>query len=100
LLIQLQARSEDVIRRKILEKVATFTTDPTFVEDEDTDASTTESIDPDIVLANGSDSSGDSKVVANSIDGEEGLVDVTMKESVDTHETGHDKTSRSPESIP
>ena len=33
------------------------------------------------MLTTGSDSSGDSKVVANSIDGEDELVDVTMKES-------------------
>jgi len=32
------------------------------------------------VLTNGSDSSGEGKVVANSVDGEDGLVDITMKD--------------------
>jgi ubiquitin carboxyl-terminal hydrolase 4/11/15 len=52
------------------------------------------------VLANGSDSSGESKVLANSIDGEEGLVDVTMKESVDSSEKADKDTSKSPEPAP
>ena len=80
----LQAKSEDTIRRKVLEKVTTFTTSDLFVEDEDeTPASVTDSIDPDLVLTTGSDadSSGDGKVVATSVDGEDELVDVTMKDA-------------------
>ncbi len=52
-------------------------------DDDDTEASLTGSIDPDIVLTNGSDadSSGDSKIMAHSVDGEEELVDVTMKDA-------------------
>jgi ubiquitin carboxyl-terminal hydrolase 4/11/15 len=70
-----------LIRRKILEKLATFTTHPVFHEDdEEANESAADSLDPDLVLTAGSDSSGDSKVVANSIDGEDELVDVTMKE--------------------
>ena len=49
-------------------------------EDEEANDSVAESVDPDLVLTNGSDSSGD-KIVANSIDGDDELVDVTMKES-------------------
>lgn len=52
-----------------------------FTEDEETDASASDSIDPDLVIANGSDSSGEGKIVAHSIDGEEGMVDIAMKES-------------------
>jgi len=44
------------------------------------DESVAGSDDHGVVLTNGSESSGD-KVVANSIDGEDELVDVTMKES-------------------
>lgn len=86
-----------MIRRKILEKVATFSTHLIFTEDEETDASTTDSIDPDLVLANGSgsESSGDSKVVAHSVDSEEGLVDVAMKESGDRPRTAEDECSKS-----
>jgi ubiquitin carboxyl-terminal hydrolase 4/11/15 len=69
-----------MIKRKILEKVATFSTSPEFEEDDEASTSVTDSVDPDIVLTNGSDSS-EGKVVANSVDGEDGIVDVTMKES-------------------
>ena len=69
-----------MIRRKVLEKIATFTTHPDFDEDDESNESAAESVDPDMVLTTGSDadSSGGSKVVSNSIDGEEELVDVTM----------------------
>jgi ubiquitin carboxyl-terminal hydrolase 4/11/15 len=69
-----------MIRRKILEKVATFSTFPEFEEDDEASGSVADSLDPDIVLTNGSDSS-DGKIAANSIDGEDGLVDVTMEGS-------------------
>jgi ubiquitin carboxyl-terminal hydrolase 4/11/15 len=82
-----EARNEEAIKRKILEKVATFSTSQELAEDEDdvdeAEASAADSVDPDIVLTTGSDadSSGGSKVVATSIDGEDELVDVTMKDS-------------------
>ena len=66
-----------MIKRKILEKVATFSTSPEFYDDDEASGSVADSIDPDIVLTNGSDSS-DGKIAANSIDGEDGIVDVTM----------------------
>lgn len=69
-----------MIKRKILEKVATLSTSPEFHEDEETGGSVADSIDPDIVLTNGSDSS-DGKIATNSIDGEEGFVDVSMASS-------------------
>jgi ubiquitin carboxyl-terminal hydrolase 4/11/15 len=66
-----------MIKRKLLEKIATFTTWDEFLDSE------SESVDQDMVLTTGSDadSSGGSKVVATSIDGEDELVDVTMKDS-------------------
>lgn len=75
-----------MIKRKILEKVATFTTSTEFYEDDAASGSAADSIDPDIVLTNGSDSS-DGKVAANSIDGEDGLVDVSMGGSNTLHES-------------
>ena len=70
-----------MIKKKILEKLATFSTHPDFLdEDEEANDSVAESVDPDLVLTNGSDSSGD-KVVASSIDGDDDLVDITMKVS-------------------
>jgi ubiquitin carboxyl-terminal hydrolase 4/11/15 len=66
-----------MIKRKILEKV---TTSSEFDEDDDeANDSVADSADRDIVIANGSDSS-DGKVMAASIDSEDGLVDITMKE--------------------
>ncbi|PBP27076.1 ubiquitin carboxyl-terminal hydrolase [Diplocarpon rosae] len=77
-----EARSEDMVKRKILEKVATFTTSSELLEDDEANTSVSDSADTDMVLTTGSDaeSSGGSKVVANSIDGEDEIVDVTMKE--------------------
>ncbi|KAF4635752.1 hypothetical protein G7Y89_g2337 [Cudoniella acicularis] len=49
-----EARDLNSINRKVLEKVATFTTYPAFHED-DADASVADSVDPDIVLTTGSD---------------------------------------------
>lgn len=78
----MKARSEDAIRRKILEKVATLTTHPAFHQDEseteDDEEDVNDNIDPDLVVTTASDASGDSKVNANSVDGEDDVVDVTM----------------------
>jgi ubiquitin carboxyl-terminal hydrolase 4/11/15 len=102
-----EARSEEAIKRKILEKVASFTTSDEFAEDEEdideANASAADSVDPDIVLTTGSDadSSGGSKVVANSIDGEDELVDVTMKDSNGAPESTENSafTSKSSEPV-
>lgn len=63
-----------------------MTTSEDFLGDDDADNNAADGVDQDIVLTTGSDadSSGDGKVVANSIDGEDGLVDVTMKEPTKT----------------
>ena len=74
-----EARSEDTIRRKILEKVATFTTWPEFARMDESESA--DSTDAEIVNTSSDvDSAGDSNVVAKSVEGEEGLVDVTMKD--------------------
>ncbi|KAH6712208.1 ubiquitin carboxyl-terminal hydrolase-like protein [Leptodontidium sp. MPI-SDFR-AT-0119] len=81
-----EARNQDTIKRKVLEKIANMTTSEDFLGDDDADNNAADGVDQDIVLTTGSDadSSGDGKVVANSIDGEDGLVDVTMKEPTKT----------------
>ncbi|KAI1267359.1 hypothetical protein F5Y18DRAFT_336069 [Xylariaceae sp. FL1019] len=78
-----EARSEDIIRRKVLEKVATFTKHPWFVRSDDSDGS--ETTEPEMIGPNGSDtgSSIEGKVVAQSIRGEDDLVDVQMKDATD-----------------
>ncbi|KAJ5054531.1 uncharacterized protein L3040_000802 [Drepanopeziza brunnea f. sp. 'multigermtubi'] len=77
-----EARSEDMVKRKILEKISTLTTSSQFL-DMDVDASVSDCLDPDIVLTTGSDadSSGGSKVVASSVDGDDEIVDVSMKDA-------------------
>ncbi|WDK15666.1 ubiquitin carboxyl-terminal hydrolase [Colletotrichum graminicola] len=68
-----EAHSEDVIRRKVLERVATFSTWSGFDDaDEGTDA------DMVITSQSDADSSGDSKVVSKSVEGEDDLVNVSI----------------------
>lgn len=80
-----EARNEDILRRKILEKVATFTTFEELQPEDEGVEDSADNVDPDLVVTNASDadSAGDAKVVAHSVDGEEDVVDVTMKDSVD-----------------
>ncbi|KFA74953.1 hypothetical protein S40288_02221, partial [Stachybotrys chartarum IBT 40288] len=74
-----EARDQDSIRRKILEKVATFSTWYRLTENDDADAA-----DGDMVMttASDADSSVGSKVAAASVEGEDDIVDVTMKDSI------------------
>ncbi|SPO02727.1 uncharacterized protein DNG_05402 [Cephalotrichum gorgonifer] len=74
-----EARSQDAIRRKILEKVASFSTWSILTEGEDTDTETADNTDADMALTSDADS-GDSKVVAKSVEGEDDMVDVAMKD--------------------
>ncbi len=107
-----EATSEDVIRRKILEKIASYSTWPEFTKaelvrqppsmtesagsdrsaddtpngTEATEASdATETTDGDLVVTSASDadSAGSNKVVAKSVEGEDDLVDVTMNDAED-----------------
>ncbi|KXX75992.1 putative ubiquitin carboxyl-terminal hydrolase 12, partial [Madurella mycetomatis] len=88
-----EARNMEVIYRKILEKVATFTTLPQLSAAED--GSGSETTDPEIVnTASDVDSAGDSKIVAKSVEGEEDIVDVTMQDAADAQKPA---ASASPE---
>ena len=79
-----QARSEDMIKRKILEKVASLSTWPDLHEDDENRSSGSGSL---IVTSNSdADSSGSTKVVADSVDGDEELVNVS-KQPVDNSNT-------------
>ncbi|PQE19062.1 ubiquitin carboxyl-terminal hydrolase protein [Rutstroemia sp. NJR-2017a BBW] len=92
-----EAANEDLIKRKLLEKVSTFTKSNLFhefYEDEDP-----ASAEPDMIVttASDADSSGEGKVVANSLDGEEdGIVDVQMKDSCTESKTSEPQISRPP----
>ncbi|KPM40634.1 hypothetical protein AK830_g5925 [Neonectria ditissima] len=94
-LTKAEASNIDLIQRKVLEKVATFSTwsglqDPA-------EAETLDNTDSDVVITSASDadSSGDSKVVAHSVEGEDDMVDVTMKD-VATNDAAKDDTNHVP----
>lgn len=70
-----QAYSEDAIRRKILERAATFTTSTMFADDSANDNDTTMTNQSDV------DSSGDSKIAACSVEGEDDMVEVSMNKT-------------------
>ncbi|KAK2595762.1 hypothetical protein QQS21_006588 [Conoideocrella luteorostrata] len=78
-----EASNYEAIQRKILQKVATFSTWSKLKEVQQSDAS--EGADGDMVVttASDADSSGDSKVAARSVEGEDDIVDITMKDVAD-----------------
>ncbi|KAL2141134.1 hypothetical protein VTI28DRAFT_2759 [Corynascus sepedonium] len=82
-----EARDLEAIRRKILEKVATFTTWSRLSPSDDADVA--EGTDSEMVntTASDADSAGDSKVVAKSVEGEDDMVDVTMRDASDGRNT-------------
>ncbi|KAL2164269.1 hypothetical protein VTH06DRAFT_3485 [Thermothelomyces fergusii] len=82
-----EARDLGVIRRKILEKVATFSTWSKLSAPEEADAA--EGTDSEMVntTVSDADSAGDSKVVAKSVEGEDDVVDVTMHDASDARNT-------------
>ncbi|KAI0840444.1 UCH-domain-containing protein [Hypoxylon sp. FL0890] len=86
-----EARSEDAIRRKVLEKVATFTKHPLFSRVEESDSADT--TDPEIIGLGSSDagSSSEGMVVAQSVKGEDDMVDVKMKDAHDANGTTQTK---------
>lgn len=75
----LQARSEDMIRRKILEKVASLSTWPDLHDDDESRSNESGSL----IVTNTSDadSSGSTKLIADSVNGDEELVNVTKHPS-------------------
>ena len=75
-----EARDHDAILRKVLAKVATMTT-RNFLAEEEGSVGTVE--DSDMVLMNAEDADTDSKVNAESLESEDDVVDVSMKDSTD-----------------
>ncbi|KAJ3526931.1 hypothetical protein NM208_g10954 [Fusarium decemcellulare] len=75
-----EASSMDIIRRKVLEKVSAFST---WSKLKDPQEDISDNADGEMVLTSASDadSSGDGKVVANSVEGEDDMVDVQMKDA-------------------
>lgn len=77
-----EASNIDIIQRKVLEKIATFSTWSALT---DMASDNPDNADGETVLGSASDadSSSDSKVVANSVESEEDMVDVHMKGTSD-----------------
>lgn len=73
-----EACDEDEILRKVLGKVATFTTREILREDGEESDDGNEDDDMVVMNTEDTDSSSDSKVNANSVQSEDGMVDVSM----------------------
>ncbi|RDA90676.1 hypothetical protein CP533_4663 [Ophiocordyceps camponoti-saundersi (nom. inval.)] len=70
-----EACSLDMIKRKVLERVATFTTWPKLSD------TAQENGTSDSTFSSDADSSGDGKVAARSVDGEDDMVDISMRDA-------------------
>lgn len=73
-----EAKSEDAIRRKVLEKVVTLTKYPLSTRGEDSEGS--DNTDLDIIGMSSDTGSNEGRVVAQSVKGEDDMVDVQMKD--------------------
>ena len=82
-----EARDYDTILRKVLAKVDTMTTlDILRGEDGSDDTSVTQE-DSDTVVMNEDDAASDSKIKTRSVEGEDGMVDVSMQDPGTTSNT-------------
>ncbi|KAG6228008.1 hypothetical protein E4U34_005051 [Claviceps purpurea] len=86
-----EALSYDVIQRKILQKVATFSTWSTFKDVQGPDADESDGNDGDVVVTSTSDadSSSDSKIAAQSVEGEDDMIDISMKDAPHQSQPNH-----------
>ena len=75
-----EAKDYDTILKKVLANVATLTTRD-FLREEESPESTTE--ESDAVLTNAEDADMDSKVHTESLESEDGMVDISMKDQAD-----------------
>ena len=75
-----EAQDYDAILKKVLANVATLTTRD-FLREEESSESTTE--DSDAIFTNAEDADMDSKVHAESLESEDGMVDISMKDQAD-----------------
>ena len=75
-----EAKDYDTILKKVLANVATLTTRD-FLREEESPESTTE--DSDVILTNAEDADMDSKVHTESLESEDGMVDISMKDQAD-----------------
>ncbi|KAL8673311.1 MAG: hypothetical protein Q9168_002273 [Polycauliona sp. 1 TL-2023] len=77
-----EAKDYEEILRKVLGNIATLTSREFLREFEDSDQSPEDSDTVLMGTEEGGDSSSDSKVQANSVDGEDGMVDISMAQTM------------------
>jgi ubiquitin carboxyl-terminal hydrolase 4/11 len=96
-----EIRDYDAILNKVLQEVATLTTRDFLHESGgDEEASQDDNTDSDAVIMNADDLDSDSKIKAASVEGEEGLVDVSMEDAGDATEQAEDASKQAPKSSP
>lgn len=95
-----EAKDYDAILRKILAKVDTFTTMDILGDESSSDTESTRHEDSDTVLMarDDADSSSDSKIQARSVEGEDGMVDISMRDAGERSE-GAPQVSCPPEEL-
>ncbi|KAK6079971.1 ubiquitin carboxyl-terminal hydrolase [Seiridium cupressi] len=87
-----ESRNEDAIRRKILQKVATFTKHEFFARHDEADSSDS----TDFANASSDLSSNEGKVVAQSVQGEDDMIDITMRDAGDSIQSPDSDAKRPP----
>ena len=83
-----EARDYDAILRKVLAKVATMTTKDILRDENSSDTDSAQQEDSDTVLmaTDDGESSSDSKVQAKSVESEDGIVDISMRDATEKSE--------------
>ena len=76
-----EAKNYDAILQKVLAKVQTMTTRDFLREDHDSTSGLTPDDSDAVLMATDEDSSSDSKVQAKSLESEDGMVDISMRDS-------------------
>lgn len=100
-----EAKSLDAIQKKCLAEVMTMTTrnflSEAQAEVEDDDSEDELAADPDTVVTNEEDySSSDSKIQAGSVEGEDSLVDVSMRDEGEATQTIENEDDQHPKPLP
>jgi len=96
-----EAQNYDAIFKKCLAEVMTMSTRDFLREDQDDDSEDELAADPDTVVMNEEDySSSDSKVQAGSVEGDDSIVDVSMKDDGDATQSTVDADIQRPRALP
>lgn len=97
-----EARDYDTVLRKVLQYVATLTTRD-FIHEAEADSEETspdDATDSDAVVMNAEDAESDSKIKTSSVQGEDGLVDVSMHDASDQTEESATFSNNTKKPIP